>query len=216
MFTYEHRRKEITDHFRSKPFSCTYIWVSNWIKSEVAKLPAGSKVLELGTFVGGTARILALANSQVTVHSIDLNQFADDDHMLAEMRIDRNLPDLVVSDILELQRIHTEDCSNIILHTGHSRSLDIDNLSLSFVDAGHDYDEILKDLDYVWERTLPNGLIYGDDINQPNVFNAFSVFAKEKDVELTIYSKCGLIRKTQRINPNLRFAGSDDLLVAKW
>ena len=216
MFTYEARRQELTEHFRNKPFSCTYNWVSKWITNEIAKLPPGSKVLELGTFVGGTTRILALSNPQIIVHSIDLNEFDNNNHMLEAMRMDRNLPNLVASDLLEIQRIHTEDCANIQLHTGHSRSLDINDLSISFVDASHSQDEIIQDLEYVWQRTLPNGFIYGDDVNHPNVFNAFSIFAKEKDVELTIYSKCARIQKTEKVSPGLRYMGIDDLLTAKF
>lgn len=220
-FTYPHRREEIKKQLILNPFSCTYSWVVSWITREIAKLPPGSNILELGTFIGGTTRLFALANPNVTVHSVDLNQLTDADHMLSALKESFNLPELTAKDILELQKIQTEDCQNIRLYTGHSRSLDIQNLALSFVDANHDFNEVLKDLEFVWERTLPNGYIYGDDTNEPNVFNAFSIFAKEKDVELTLYSKCARIQKTEKINPNLRYYApenhpvSRDILIAK-
>lgn len=204
-FTYSDRRIEIKKKFELNPFSCTYSWVINWINKEISNLPSGSNVLEIGTFVGGTTRLFALANPSVFIHSIDLNNFNDDNHMLIDMRSEMNLPNLVATDLLEIQKMHTEDLSNVKLYTGYGRSLDLNNIALSFIDANHDTSEVLQDLEYVWERTIPNGYIYGDDANEPAVFNAFSMFAKEKDVELTIYSKCARIQKTEKISPNLRF-----------
>lgn len=220
-FTYFKKRQELKEKLRLEPFSCTYSWIVNWINKEISKLPAGSNVVELGTFVGGTARLFAQSNPTVTIHSIDLNKLDDDDHMLLEFKQKFNLPNLLAKDILELQKIQTEDCSNIKLYEGYSRSLNVDNISLSFIDASHDFDEVLKDLEFIWERTIPNGYIYGDDSNEPNVFNAFSIFAKEKDVELVLYSKCARIQKTEKINPGLRYYAPDnhpvskDILIAK-
>lgn len=221
MFTYQSRRAKIKQRLDAKPFSCTYSWVISWITREIAKLPAGSIVLEMGTFVAGTTRMLALANPDVIVYSVDLNQFDnDDDHMLLELREELNLPELKASDLLEIQRMHVEDCANIRLYTGDSKSLDLSNISLAFIDANHDKDEVIKDLNYVWDRMLPNGYIYGDDANDSPVFNAFQIFAKEKDVELTLYSKCARIQKTARLNPTLRYYApighpvSKDILLA--
>lgn len=210
----EHR-EEIKQKLHAKPFSCTYSWVTSWITREVAKLPPNSIVLEMGTFVGGTTRLLALANPNVIVHSVDLNQFDDDNHMLVELREALNLPNLMASDLLEIQRMHVEDCANVQLHTGDSKSLDLNNIALAFIDANHDTDELLKDLHYAWDRMLPGGYIYGDDVNEPNVFNAFQLFAREKDVELTLYSKCARLQKTERVNPNLRYYAPPESPVSR-
>lgn len=216
------QQEEIKQKLHAKPFSCTYSWVTSWITREVAKLPPGSIVLEMGTFVGGTTRLLALANPEVIIHSVDLNQFGDDNHMLAELREALNLPNLAASDLLEIQRLHVEDCANVHLHTGDSKSLDLNNISLAFIDANHDTDAVLEDLEYVWDRMLPGGYIFGDDVNEPNVFNAFQLFAKSKDIELTLYSKCARIQKAERVNPNLRYYAppespvSKDILIVKY
>lgn len=216
MFTYQSQRAEIKQRLDAKPFSCTYSWVTSWIAREVAKLPPGSIVLEMGTFVGGTTRLLALANPAAIVHSVDLNQFDNDNnHMLLALREEMNLPNLMASDLFEIQRMHVEDCTNIRLHTGDSKSLDLSNISLAFIDANHDQDEVIKDLNYVWDRLLPNAYIYGDDANDCPVFNAFQIFAKEKDVELTLYSKCARIQKTARLNPTLRYYAPDGHPVSK-
>lgn len=221
MFTYQSKRNKIKQQIVAKPFSCTYSWITSWITREVSKLPPGSNILEMGTFVGGTTRLLALANPEAIVHSIDLNQFDDNNHMLVEMKKELNLPNLKSNDIFEILRMHTEDCANIRLYTGDSKSLDISNIALAFIDASHNQAEVVKDLNYVWDRMLPGGYIYGDDTNDYPVFNAFQIFAKEKDVELTLYSKCARIQKSVRINPNLRYyapighPASKDILLVK-
>lgn len=210
MFTYQQQRAEIKEKLNAKPFSCTYSWVTSWITREIARLPPGSIVLEMGTFVGGTTCLLAQANPDVIVHSVDLNQFDNDKHMITELGRELNLPDLKASDLLEIQRMHVEDYANIHLHTGDSKSLDLNNISLAFIDANHNTDRVLEDLEYVWNRILPGGFIFGDDANQPGVFNAFQMFAKDKDIELTLYSKCARIQKTDRVNPNLRYYAPPD------
>jgi hypothetical protein len=222
MFTYQHQRDEIKRMIDTNPFSCTYSWVVNWISQEVAKLPPGSNVLEMGTFVGGTTRLLSLSNPLAVIHSIDLNQYDNDNHMLSAMKNAFNLPNLIADDLFEIQKMHVEDCPNIRLYTGDSKSLDLNNISISFIDADHHQDQVLEDLEYAWERTVPNGFIYGDDANEPTVFNAFQIFAREKDIELTLYSKCARIQKTERINPNLRYYAppdhpvSNDILIVGY
>jgi predicted O-methyltransferase YrrM len=205
MFTYQDKREDLKRYFLLNPFSCTYGWITNWINLEIAKLPKGSLVLEMGTFVGGTTQLLAKNNSHVTIHTIDLNNFNEDNHMLADMKISLNLPLLSAVDLLEIQKMHTEDFTNIVLHTGDSKSLTIDKFSIIFIDAGHKEEEVTEDLQYAWDHLVDGGYIFGDDANTPNVYNAFANFAKDKDVELTLYSKCARIQKTDRINPTSRF-----------
>lgn len=215
MFTYQQQRAEIKEKLNAKPFSCTYSWVTSWITREIARLPPGSIVLEMGTFVGGTTCLLAQANPDVIVHSVDLNQFSEDNHMLADLRQELNLPDLKASDLPEIQRMHVEDYANVHLHTGDSKSLNLNNISLVFIDADHNTGTVLKDLEYAWARLLPGGYIFGDDANEPGVFNAFQIFAKEKDIEFTLYSKCARIQKTDRINPNLRYYAPPESSVSR-
>ena len=88
-------------------------------------------------------------------------------------------------------------------------------VALAFIDANYDTDELIKDLNYAWDRLLPGGYIFGDDVNEPNVFNAFQIFAREKDIELTLYSKCARIQKTEKVNPNLRYYAPPESPVSR-
>jgi predicted O-methyltransferase YrrM len=218
-FTYNNTREELKQCFLEKPFSCTYGWIINWINLEISKLPQGSLILEMGTFVGGSTCLLAKDNQHVIIHTIDLNKFEENNHMLESMRSSHNLPLLTSLDLLEIQKMHIEDFPNIIPHTGDSKSLDLKDLSVVFIDAGHSEDEVTADLNYAWDRLLDGGCIFGDDINSPMVYNAFTKFARTKDVELTLYSKCARIRKTDKISPDIRFFDfelSSDILIAKF
>ena len=224
MFTYQHIRPQLKSRFLDRPFSCTYSWVINWINLEIAKLPKGSTVLEIGTFVGGSTQLLAKHNPHVTVHTIDLNQVGfekhmlDNDHMWRLLKADCDLPLLTAADLLELRKIHTEDFSNIILHTGHSTNLNISDISLAFVDGDHTEQGVAADLEFVWSRLVDGGCIFGDDANYPPIYNAFAKFARKHDVELTMYSKGIRIQKTQEINlyhRSFHMPIEQDILIAK-
>ena len=218
MFTYQHIRKELKSRFLEAPFSCTYHWIINWINLEIAKLPQGSKILEIGTFIGGSTQLLAKNNPHVTVHTVDLNDFQEDNHMLASLKISHNLPLLTHLDLLELQKMHVEDFSNIVLHTGDGKSLDLDNLSLVFVDGDHTEEGVTADLEFAWDRLIDGGYIFGDDANHFPIYNAFAKFARKHDVELTMYSKGIRIQKTEQISPTQRsfeLPLDQDILVAE-
>jgi hypothetical protein len=218
MFTYQHIRKELKSNFLENPFSCTYHWIINWINLEIAKLPQGSKILEIGTFVGGSTQLLAKHNPHVTVHTVDLNDFEENNHMLASLKISHNLPMLTHLDLLELQKMHVEDFSNIVLHTGDSKSLDLDNLSLVFIDGDHTEEGVTADLEFAWGRLIDGGYIFGDDANCFGIYNAFAKFARKHDIELTMYSKGIRIQKTKQMSPNQRsfeLPLDQDILVAE-
>jgi len=218
MFTYQHIREELKSRFLEEPFSCTYSWIINWINLEIAKLPQGSKILEIGTFVGGSTQLLAKHNQHVIVHTVDLNIFENDLQMLEEIKTFYNLPNLLVTDLLEIQKIHTEDFSNIVLYTGDSKSLDLNNLSLVFVDGDHSEEGVTADLEFVWDRLIDGGYIFGDDANHFGVYNAFAKFARKYDLELTMYSKGIRIQKTKKVSPNHRFYNmplEHDILVVR-
>lgn len=205
MFTYQHIREELKSKFLERPFSCTYQWVIDWINLEIAKLPPSSSILEIGTFVGGSTQLLAKNNQHVIVHTVDLNTFENNLPMLQEMKKIYNLPNLLDTDLLEIQKLHVEDFSNIILHTGDSKSLDLNNLSLVFIDGDHNEEGVTADLEYAWNRLTPGGYIFGDDANNAGVYKAFAKFARKQDIELTMYSKGIRIRKTEKISPNKRY-----------
>lgn len=216
MFTYQHIREEIKNKVVERSIACMLPCTVEWISKELKELPAGSRMVEFGTFVGGTISRIANVNPDVEIHSIDLNNFnewPEDHHMIEVIRTSYDLPELKNSDILEIQKIHTEDHKNIFLYAGRTTSLDIDNIALALIDANHQEDDVLEELEYLWPRMLEDAYIFGDDANDPGVANAFLKFAKAKDIEVTFYSKCVRIKKENPISHANRNDHLDDTLL---
>lgn len=196
----EQNYAEIKQHVLScYPACCTHTWVMEHLCSYLKKLPPGSKMLEMGTCVGGSARIFALANPNVTVHTVDLNEF-ENPNILHEQLVlfiqnQYNLPELTRSDLRSILRMNIEDIPNIVSHTGHSRSVSLTDVDFVFIDADHSYGEVQQDLLYSWEIVKDGGYICGDDVNSNSVYNAVNEFCIERDLSYLVYGKSFVIHK---------------------
>jgi hypothetical protein len=218
MFTYQHIRQEIKDHSLLENVACMLPCTIEWMNKELQNLPTGSRMVEFGTFMGGTIARLARANPDVEIHTIDLNNFeswSENDQMFIALKNHYNLPNLKLSDLLEIQKIHTEDFKNIFLYTGDTLSLDIDNIAMALIDASHFEEDVKKELEYLWPRMLDGACIFGDDANDTEVANAFLKFARTKDIDVTFYSKCVKIKKQKPISHANRNDHTWDTLLFK-
>lgn len=184
----------LKDKIIANPFSCVYHWGISWVIAEIKNLPKGSKILEMGTFVGGTTRLLALANPAITVHTIDINYTGEQNRNMVKTMIDTYG---ITGDIdLEyIQYCHLADLPNVVKHIGNSSEIDLQDVSLVFIDAGHTYEACYADLNKAWDITVDGGYLFGDDVDAPGVYNAVCQFAADKDVSYTIYSKLFKIQK---------------------
>ena len=198
MLINQNNRQEIKEKILSNPMSCCYPWCVNWMLQKVKELTPGSKVLELGTFVAGTTRAIALANPDIIVHSIDLHNFLDYEHdsLFNDLKSRYEL-DFSTYDLFEVQRIHIEDCSNVHLHIGRNL-IDVEGSALAFIDANHGEEAVLEDLYYAWNNVVDGAYIFGDDVDFPGVYNALIRFSKEKDIEYSVYSKFFRLQKTSK------------------
>jgi hypothetical protein len=184
---------DIKSKILSNPFSCTYSWVVDWINDHLKTLPQGSKFVELGTFVGGTTRLIALANPHLDIHTIDLSSpfinLEDNKGMISDIEEAYNLKNVKSDTLSDIKRMHLEDLPNVTVYTGNSTSIPVTNFHASFVDADHSYKGVLADLDFAWENTVEGGFIFGDDMNSPNIYNAVVHWTHMKSVEFTVFSK---------------------------
>lgn len=203
-FTYQHIRDQVKQQVLANPMVCSPSHSVEWVTRFVKTLMPGSVLLDLGTFIGGSAHMFAKANPDIVIHTVDLNDFSPTnpdfgtvEYILESVKNRYNLPDLTPMDLYELQKMHLEDFSNIVSHTGHSRSIDIQNVSAVYVDASHIVVDVFADLEYAWERLLPNGYIFGDDANSSAVYSAFNKFALIHDLEMRVYCKSIMVQKKE-------------------
>jgi hypothetical protein len=159
--------------------------------------------------------LLAQANPDKEIHSIDLNQFGETfkNRRIIEFVESRfNLQDLTADKILALQQIHVNDLHNVTLYTGESTSIDIDRISVAFVDDNKHEEGMTNNLEFLWPKMIDGGVIFADDIDTPQIYNAFVKFAKKKNVEITFYSKAvKLVKKDS--SKNYRELDFQDTLV---
>jgi len=59
-------------------------------------------------------------------------------------------------------------------------------LGFAFIDASHDYENVLRDLHCYWPKLTANGMMAGHDFPVPGCEKAVREFAKEKDLEIHI------------------------------
>lgn len=215
MYINETNREAIKAKIVDTPHCCVFPWAIDFVIDTVKTLPAGSTILEMGTFVGGTTRLFAKANPDITIHTIDIDNFGNTDinndfgefstnPMITAMQKVYELPGITVEDVYEIRKMHIEDCPNIISHSGNSTDLQLENLDLVFVDASHTYEDVLNDLRYAWNRVKEGGYIFGDDVQYAPLYNALWQFCQEVDTSYTIYSKCFKIQKHSNGNSEAR------------
>ena len=181
---------DLKNRINNNPMSCTWQWCIDWMNQTISTLPAGSVIVEFGTFVGGTTRQIALANPGAIVHTIDLNDFGKDHQFMVDnFKEFYNCPDLDVGDLLIMQQLHLADLSNVIQYTGDSKSLSVTNIDVAYIDASHTYEDVLADLEHVYANLKTGGHIYGDDVDSLWVYYAVYDFAKKYDLEVSLYSK---------------------------
>ncbi len=214
MFTYQYIRNEVKRRIKSQPATMIPPWVLDYIMKHIVDLPAGSIVVELGTFVGGTTVHITNANSNVVIHTYDNNQFDKyvDNPMLLHMRNIYDLPLLQASDIIEIQRLHLEDYDNIVMHVDDTTNIAETDIAVALVDDNRDEASLFDVLQRLWPKMAPGGVVLGDDVDSPEIYNAFAKFAKLQNIELTIYSKCVKLVKTNNVFGNRVFEFKDTLL----
>lgn len=60
---------------------------------------------------------------------------------------------------------------------------------LIYLDAAHEYESVMKDLEHYWRLLRPGGILCGDDYNTfPGVKKAVNEFAKKYDLEVSLES----------------------------
>jgi len=137
-------------------------WVEKVLLEKIAKqLPANSIVVEIGTYLGGSASILACANPNISVHSYDLYDDFDYDGFngtnYQTLALGKNSK-RTLENVMKV----IEQYPNIILHKvllDSQLEWTQGPIDFLFHDGKHTNPTLQKDLDF-WNQYLsPNGLI---------------------------------------------------------
>ena len=81
---------------------------------------------------------------------------------------------------------------------------------LIYIDAGHEHDEVLLDLNYYFELLRPGGIMFGDDYSHswPGVISAVNKFASDRallleagDGKFSVYKPLPRKKKKPALNP---------------
>jgi len=138
---------------------CLWLW-------RLAKFTAGKdgEIAEVGVYKGGTARILARACPQKTVHLFDT--FAGMPEVRPE--IDSHKPGDFGDTSLEAVEAFLKDCANVRLHPGFfpETAAGLENRRFCFVNVDVDiYSSTKACLEFFYPRMVPGGAMAFDDYN---------------------------------------------------
>jgi len=58
-----------------------------------------------------------------------------------------------------------------------------DNLDYIYIDGNHDYEFVIKDMEFYYNKLKKGGILSGHDINYPGVSKAFCEFVSKKKIK---------------------------------
>lgn len=152
-----------------------------FLQTAAAQIPPGGSILEIGTFCGGSAVIMARANPLVTVHTVDPNEFSwlkrDRSDPFIEL-LHTHWPQISWTEesVLNLRQQYLKKYPNIQFHRGKGRSVAFSHpFDLCFIDGDHRTLEVVADFWHCWAMTKKGGRIIGDDIVFDSVKEAVKI-----------------------------------------
>jgi predicted O-methyltransferase YrrM len=128
----------------------------------ITRMLGPSAIFEFGTFTGKTTLLLANAAPLAQVHTIDLPPSGDGEDVVGSAFIGELAAD------------------RIIQHRADSRVFDYSALEgavdLVFIDASHEFDDVVSDSEHALRLLKPDGLVVWDDYHprHPGVYRALN------------------------------------------
>lgn len=182
--------KEIIEILTSQPMSLMPNKLTYIIKAiNDYKL---TQVLEIGTFAGGTAYILAKALPSNTITTVDPNNFEEyftiHIHTNHLIYLQSKYPELILepASFRHIQKLYKKECDNITLITDVVHNVDISQMSCIIVDGSHKQEDVGTDLEYCYANMQP-GIIFIDDCMYQHINETVKTFAKKYNLELVYF-----------------------------
>lgn len=154
-------------------------------------LPNNGSVLEIGTWKGETtcAYLNIIKEKKSKSYIIDWfngnkeyvanapHGWLYEDKSYVRQCLEKNIEEIGCSDIVTI----IEGDSLIVIEQIPDESLDI-----IFIDGGHQYDIVIKDLNNSYKKLKTNGILCGHDFNHDGVRMAVEEFSKQKSLKYEI------------------------------
>ena len=155
-----------------------------------------TNILEVGTFAGGTAYLLAkeFPDSQIT--TIDLNNFEEyfqqydhRDKILTSIQQGYPEINMQVDSVVRIQNIYKLLSPNARFLTGDLKSIDISNYDAIIIDGDHTEQGLLSDLEYCYTN-MKSGLIFVDDCVHDHIKQGCVDFCFHNNIEYKFEVHC--------------------------
>ena len=155
-----------------------------------------TNILEVGTFAGGTAYLLAkeFPDSQIT--TIDLNNFEEyfqqydhRDKILTSIQQGYPEINMQVDSVVRIQNIYKSLSPNARFLTGDLKSIDISNYDAIIIDGDHTEQGLLSDLEYCYTN-MKSGLIFVDDCVHDHIKQGCVDFCFHNNIEYKFEVHC--------------------------
>lgn len=147
--------------------------------------------VEVGTWKGKSAAYLAteIANSQKNIKFFCVDSWTGEGIPTADNCIEiqnNTLFECFLKNIEPVKDYLTpiREMSNIAVHSFQDNTIDF-----IFIDASHDYENVLNDLNIWYPKLKQNGVFAGHDYPQHDVRRAVTEFANKNNLKVQIHSK---------------------------
>jgi hypothetical protein len=153
-----------------------------------------TQVLEIGTFAGGTTYLLAKAFPNISITTVDPNNFekyfTEQGHIDNLIYLQSVYPELQLepASFRHIQKLYKKECNNLTLITDIVDNIDISQMDCIIVDGDHDSEVLKTDLAYCYANMKP-GIIFVDDCMYQSIGECSKKFAKEHDLDLVYFNQ---------------------------
>ena len=167
----------------------------------IGEFPPGGVWVELGSWTGRSAAYCVVE----LINHDRLGSFYCVDKWQGEPGIDYD-PGIVSN----MRRIFKQNLQPVIQHItmltmlswNAARRFDDATVDFCYVDAGHSYECVSKDLAAWWPKMRPGAYFAGDDYTKgyPGLQQAVWDFFKPKDIKVARMGRCWIVRKPEEPN----------------
>lgn len=169
------------------------------LKEVLAQIPEGN-LIEVGVYMGGSAKIMAQDYPNRTIYAHDTFEGLPDDISVPDGDSPKYFPGLMKESSYEVVKANLKACSNIKIIKGRFPDTAIPNLKFAFAHIDVDtYKGTKETIEYLYPQICLGGLLLVHDYPaHPGVKKAIDEFMKEKTDIQEILGKEGrqlLIRK---------------------